>query len=131
MKSLPDTMWSVLDALRTCDSLHLVGTLPTNFDERAGPAYVDCLHTCVCWLSCDEVLLLCVLSEISVDSFELQGTELSLVASHHSPGSSPVFLKTDSNRRSRVRSHFEWIALQPSIVQTGADDMMKYAVAFG
>ena len=51
-------MTAFLDALRSCDALHLGCALPLHLDRRAWNVYVDCLRGPDYWLSCDEVLLL-------------------------------------------------------------------------
>ena len=60
---------------------------------------------------------------VSVAIFELQGQELFLAASYVPAGTTPILLKIDSNRRYRVRSHFERLALQSLGWQTAPSAM--------
>ena len=116
-----------MDALRACDALHLPDALPSHFAERAWPSYVTALQKPDYWLSCDELLLLCALADVSVAVFERQGNVLNLAGAHMPAGTVPVLVKIDSNRYQRVRSHFERLEFDPSPEVSTADENIAAA----
>ena len=85
-----------LDALRACDTLLVESILPIQFEARAWNAYVNCLQENNYRRYCEEVLFLCLLGNISVAIFELQGRELGLAASYIPVGTTPVLIIIDS-----------------------------------
>ena len=61
--------------------------------RRAWPAYVLALQEKNCWLDVQEVVLLCILAQRSVVTFEVQGDKLSCSGHNLEAEKRPAYLR--------------------------------------